>query len=116
MKPKTALFVFLSSLLIAPAVYAVVATLKGAEGGSAVSKVLFGLTVAVEIIALLQAATVRKLFAPSDRGHLTWTLIVAFFIVRLVGELRLITLTYGFVPPYVDGGSSASFFYVVVLR
>jgi hypothetical protein len=116
MKPKTTILVLVSSLLIAPAVFAVVMMVKGAEGGSAVSKVLFGLTVVVEIVALVQAAAVRKLFSPSDRGHLTWTLIVAFFVVRLAGELRLITLTFGFIPTYVDGGSSASFFYVVVLR
>jgi hypothetical protein len=47
---------------------------------------------------------------------LTWTLIVAFFVVRLVGELRLITLTFEFVSSYKDGSSAGSFFYVVVLR
>jgi hypothetical protein len=116
MKPKTAILVLLFSLLIDPVVYAVLATVKGVEGGSVESKVLFGLTVVVEIVALVQAVGVRKLFSSSDRGHLTWTLIVAFFVVRLVGELRLITLTFEFVSPYKDGGSAASFFYVVVLR
>jgi len=116
MKPKTAILVLLSSLVIAAAVYAAVALVKGPEDGSLVSKGLFGLTVVVEIIALVQAVAVRKQFSSTDRGHLTWTLIVGFFIVRLIGELRLITLTYGFVPPYHDGGSTASFVYVVVLR
>ena len=116
MKPKTAILVLLSSLLIAAAVYAVVAMVKGPESGTIVSKVLFGLTVVIEIIALVQAVVVRKQFSPSDRGHLTWTLIVGFFIVRLAGELRLITLTYGFVDPYQDNGSTASFVYVIVLR
>ena len=116
MRPKTAILVLLFSLLIAAAVYAVVAMVNGPESGSSVSKALFGLTVVVEIIALVQAVAVRKQFSASDRGHLTWTLIVGFFIVRLVGELRLITLTYGFVPPYHDGGSTVSFIYVVVLR
>jgi len=116
MKPKNAILVLISSLLIIPAVFAVAATVRGPDRAGVVTKALFGLTVVVEILALVQAAAVRKRFSPSDRGHLTWTLIVAFFLVRLVGELRLITLTFGLVDPYVDGGSSASFVYVVVLR
>ena len=118
MRPKTAIMVLLCSLLVIPAVFCLVAMVsaKGAEGASAVTRVLFGLTVVVEIVALVQAAAVRRMFSPSDRGHLTWTLIVAFFLVRLVGELRLITLTFEFVPTYREGDSSGSFFYVVVLR
>jgi hypothetical protein len=41
---------------------------------------------------------------------------VAFFVVRLVGELRLSTLTFDIVAPYKDGDPASRFFYVVVLR
>jgi hypothetical protein len=107
---------FLSSLLIAPVGFGIVSTLGDATAEGFVSKALFVLTVAVEVVALFAATAVRKRFSPADRGHLTWTLIAAFIIVRLAGEVRLMTLTFNIVPTYTEGSSAASFFYVVVLR
>jgi hypothetical protein len=97
-------------------VFGIVSTVGGTAGEGIVSKVLFVMTVVVEVVALTGAIAVRKRFCASDRGHLTWSLIVAFLIVRLVGEVRLMTLTFNIVPTYTEGASLASFFYVVVLR
>jgi hypothetical protein len=108
--------VFLSSLLIAPVGFGIVSTIGGTPGEGVASKVLFVLTVVVEVMALIGAVAVRKRFSSSDRGYLTWSLIAAFLIVRLAGEVRLMTLTFNIVPTYTEGASSVSFFYVVVLR
>jgi hypothetical protein len=45
-------------------------------------------------------------------------LIVAFLIVRLIAELRLVTLTFGIVemPKPIENASSLLFFYAIVLR
>lgn len=116
MTSRTAKSLFLSSLFIAPLGFGIASTIGGAPEAGAVSKVLFVLTIVVEVLALFGAVAVRRRFSSSDRGHLTWSLIVAFLVVRLVGECRLMTLTFNIVPTYTEGGSSASFFYVVVLR
>src|SRR5262245_43998170 len=98
--------------------FAVFRTTLDAQGQINFVKFLFALTVLIEIIALTQAIVARKVFVQSDFGHLTWTLIVAFLIVRLVAELRLISLTFGIVemPKPVESASSLLFFYVIVLR
>lgn len=77
---------------------------------------LFAMTVLVEVVALTQAFAARKIFSPSDPGRLAWTLIAASLGVRLVTELRLVTLTFNLVPRYSEGASRELFFYVVVLR
>lgn len=105
---------FLFSLVAFPVIYAVVAGVGGKT--SAVTLSLFALTILVELFAVVQFARVRKAFSPSDPGYMTWTLIIAFMIVRLVAEMRLLTLNLELVPQYRDGSSGALFFYIVVLR
>lgn len=105
---------FLFSLVAFPVIYAVVAGVGSKT--SAVTLSLFALTILVELFAVVQFARVRKAFSPSDPGYMTWTLIIAFMIVRLVAEMRLLTLNLELVPQYRDGSSGALFFYIVVLR
>lgn len=118
MKSKPIIASFLSSVVAAPVLFAVVDGTGGPRAKTAYVEILFALTVLVEIAALAQAMTARKVFSRSDSGHLTWTLIVAFLIVRLLAELRLITLTFGLVAPprAVDNAPPLLFFYVIVLR
>lgn len=98
--------------------FAVVRSTLGTQGQTNFVKFLFALTVVIEIIALTQAIVARKVFVQSDSGHLTWTLIVAFLVVRLIAELRLVTLTFGIVemPKPIENASSLLFFYAIVLR
>jgi hypothetical protein len=107
---------FIFSLVILPVVFVVTFNLKGAQAGGAVTMTLFAATVLVELFALAQFVRVRRRFAAGDAGHLTWTLLVTFMMVRLLGEGRLLTLTYGVVPEYNVGSSTGLFVYVAVLR
>lgn len=117
MRSKAIITAFITSLVAAPIIFAVV---NGAspQASTAYVEILFALTVVVEIAALSQAMAARKVFSRSDSGHLTWTLIVAFLVVRLAAELRLITLTFGLVSPprSIDNAAPLLFFYVIVLR
>jgi hypothetical protein len=108
---------FVASLVVLP----LAALLAGQIGGSGLTsfvRVLFALTVAVEVFAFWQAAAARKLFSKGDPGYLTWTLILAFLIVRLIAEARLLTLTFGLVaiPSALNSASAPLFIYVVVFR
>jgi hypothetical protein len=107
---------FIFSLVILPAVFAAMMSLKATAAASALTMTLFAATVMIELFALAQFVRVRRAFASGDAGYLTWTLIVIFMIVRLVAEGRLLTLTYNLVPEYRDGASSTLYFYVIVLR
>jgi hypothetical protein len=116
MSAKSLIKPFIFSLVILPVIFAVTISLKGAAAGSPVTVTLFAATVLVELFALAQFVHVRRSFAAGDPGYLTWTLIVTFMTIRLVGEGRLLTLTYGLAPEYNYGASAGVFFYVVVLR
>lgn len=107
---------FIFSLVILPAVFAAMMSMKASAAASALTMTLFAATVMVELFALAQFVRVRRAFAAGDAGYLTWTLIVTFMIVRLVAEGRLLTLTYNLVPEYRDGASSTLYFYIIVLR
>jgi hypothetical protein len=93
-------------------------SVNGAAGGTAVSKGLFALAVAVEIVAFVEMISARALFAPSDPGHLIWTLIVGFLALRLVAEFRNLSIVFGIVqvPGSIDTASTGMFIYVVALR
>jgi hypothetical protein len=118
MRSRHILIPFVVSLVLAPLASALAWTTGGASSGNSVLKWLFAATVLIEILALIEATAARKLFSPTDPGYLTWTLIVSFLVVRLIAELRLITLTFDFVqvPPDINTASTGLFFYVVWLR
>jgi len=118
MKSKQIIIPFIVSLLLAPLASVVAWREGGASAGGTAVKCLFALTVLVEVVALAQAISAKKLFSRGDAGYLTWTLIVAFLMIRLIAELRLITLTFNLVhvPGNIDMASPGLFFYVVWLR
>lgn len=117
MSAKSLVKPFIVSLIILPLIFVAAMKMGGTEYGSQVTLWLFGATVLVELIALIQFVRIRKAFSPSDPGYLTWTLILAFIVVRLIAEARLSTLTFNLVPEYKEGASSSTlFFYVIVLR
>lgn len=116
MSAKSLVKPFIASLVILPLIFVAVLKMGGSTTTSKVTLWLFGATVLVELIALTQFVRVRKAFDSSDPGYLTWTLILAFIVVRLVAEARLSTLTFNLVPEYREGASSTIFFYVIVLR
>jgi len=109
---------FIATLFIIPAAFVVTVLTSGNERALELNNYLFAATVLVQIAVLIQAFGARKLFSPTDPGHLTWSLIVAFLIVRLLVEGRLITLTFNMITPpkQLEGASPLMFFYVVVLR
>jgi hypothetical protein len=116
MSAKSLMKPFLFSLLALPVIFIVARNLGGEAAGKAVTLSLFAATILVEVFALARFFRVRKAFSPSDPGYLTWTLILAFMVVRLVAEARLLTLTYSLVPEYKAGGPLTLYFYVIVFR
>jgi hypothetical protein len=116
MNSKSLIKLFILSLVVMPVVYAIARQVVGETGEKTVITSMIAATVLVEVFALSRILRVRKGFSPSDPGYLTWTLILAFMIIRLVAEARLLTMTYNIVPEYQAGGSAALYFYVVVLR
>jgi hypothetical protein len=116
MRSKYVLIPFILVLIAAPVAFALATYLGGPSSGSNVTRALFAMTVIVEALALSQAIMARKLFSPPDPGRVTWTLIVAFLMVRLIASLRHASLIYGIVPKYDEGASGNLFFYAIVLR
>jgi len=116
MNSKSAIVPFILSLFLLPLVFFTTFGLSGAEASSQVTLVLFAATLLVEFVALYQAVKSLRLFAPSDAGHVTWALIVAFLVVRATAELRLATLNFDLAPRYSEESPAGVFFYVVVLR
>jgi hypothetical protein len=103
-------------LAAAPVFFAAALAQGGAAAGDKFTLWLFGATVAVEIVVLVQAVAARRMFIAKDPGHLTWSLIAAFLVIRLVAEVRLTTINFGWVPRYTESSAPALFFYIVVLR
>ena len=108
----------IATLVIAPLASLVCWSVAGADGGNLVVKVLFAATVLIEIVALKQAFGAHELFSRKDPGYLTWSLTIAFLIVRLVAEARLLTLTFNLfdLPKNITTASQGAFFYVIWLR
>ena len=104
------------SLIAAPAIFTLATIAGGPAEGDRVTLALFGATVLVELIALSRVFSARKLFSPADPGYLTWTLVAAFLLARLLGELRLATINFQLVPRYSEGGPTWLFVYVIVFR
>lgn len=116
MNAKSLMKPFIFSLVAVPVIFAVAQKTGGDAAGKIVTTSLFAATVLVELIALTRILRVRKAFSSADPGYLTWTLILAFMIIRLLAEARLLTLTYNMVPEYKEGNSASLYFYVIVLR
>lgn len=118
MRSKPVVTLFILSLAAAPIIFAIVNGAGGPGANTNYVEILFALTVVVEVIALSQALAARKVFSRSDSGHLTWTLIIAFLVVRLLAEIRLLTLTFDLVAPPrpIDNAPPLIFFYVIGLR
>ena len=116
MRSKSLIGPFIFSLLAVPALFWATFMLGGASGANKVTQWFFVATVVVEVLALTQAVAARKLFSPSDHGYVTWTLIVAFLVVRLVAEARLVTMSFRLAPTYTEDASRGLYFYIVVLR
>jgi hypothetical protein len=118
MRSKSVVVPFVVSLVALPVMFGLAMTMGNPAQGDTLRQALFASTVLIEAVALWKAISARKIFSPEDSGRLTWTLIVAFLAVRLVAELRLVTLTFGLVaiPARLDDASQGTYFYVVVLR
>lgn len=117
MNSKSVLVPFIISLFLLPIAFALALSMGGADAATTLtSKVLFSTTVLFEIVALFQIAQARKIFSRSDHGYITWTLILAFLVVRLVAEARLTTMNFEMVPQLTDSSPSWLFFYRIVLR
>jgi hypothetical protein len=107
---------FIVSLIIFPLAFLLAEGMGGPGSGDKITLALFVATVLLEVAALGQVISARKLFSPSDPGRLTWTLIMAFLIVRLTAEARLVTMNLQLVPRYGEDISGGVFFYLIVLR
>ena len=73
-------------------------------------------TVLVEVACLLLTLQVRGGFDPEDPGRRTWNLILGFFTLRLLAELRLVTLYFDWIPGFITESAELSNFYSVTLR
>jgi len=117
MKSNAVIKPFVASLILAPIVFVVVQRATDNNVANRFTDWFFAAMVLGEMFILVQALKARGLFAPRDAGHLTWSLIVSFLLVRLLGECRLISLTFGLVSARdLASASGGRFFYVVVLR
>lgn len=104
------------SFIAVPVIFALATIAGGPAEADRVTLVLFGATVLLEVIALTRVLAARKLFSSADPGYLTWTLVAAFLLARLLGELRLATINFQLVPRYSEGGPTWLFVYVIVFR
>ena len=116
MSAKSLVKPFVLSMAVLPMVFAAAMILNSTSTASTITLVIFIATIFVEVFALIQFVRARRAFAASDPGYLTWTLIIAFMVVRLVAEARLLTLNVNLVPQYQEGASAMLFFYIIVLR
>jgi hypothetical protein len=82
----------------------------------AAQRALFVITVVLEVLALQQAWRCRTGFARGDPGRTLWSLIATFLAVRVLAELRLMTLYFDLVPEVIARSDVAVQVYVVVLR
>jgi hypothetical protein len=88
--------------------------MTGEDALVVVQRVLFVGTLLVELLALRGAAQCRARFETGDPGRTTWTLFTAFLAVRVIAEIRLLTLYFELVPGLE--GTPWGTLYVVVLR
>src|SRR5262245_7046698 len=116
MRSRSVVVPFIASLIAVPMVFGLAMLVRGPAEGDKVTLGLFGATVLVELLALTRVFAARRVFSSGDSGHLTWTLIGAFLVVRLLGETRLATISFQLVPRYSEGVSSGLFIYIIVFR
>jgi hypothetical protein len=116
MNAKSLVKPFILSAVLLPLIFAVTMILNSNSMTSSLTLILFIATILVEVFALTQFVRARRAFSTGDPGYLTWTLIVAFMVVRLIAEARLLTLNVNMVPQYQEGASALLFFYIIVLR
>jgi hypothetical protein len=79
-------------------------------------RVVFVVTLLLELVALVGAWRCRRGFELGDPGRRLWSLVSGFLLVRILAELRLTTLYFDLVPESVASSEAASYVYVVVLR
>jgi hypothetical protein len=108
--------IFIALFAVAPVVFLVANDLGGEEVGHTAANGTFLAALLLEIFAFVGALAVRRHFDPSDTWRTVWTLAAAFLGVRILAELRLTTLLFGFVPFYYEGAPTWLFVYVVVFR
>ncbi|HMG34821.1 MAG TPA: hypothetical protein VKM94_12870 [Blastocatellia bacterium] len=117
MKSGSVIKPFVLSLIVMPIAFAIVLAAGGRATADRFTDSVFAVMVLMEMVILWRATEARKLFSPTDAGHLTWSLIVGFLFVRLLGECRLLTLTFGLVDAKaLESATAIRFFYVVALR
>src|SRR5262249_22906460 len=98
MRSRLVVMPFIASLIAVPMVFGLAMLASGPAEGDRVTLALFGATIVVEVFALARVFSARRMFSSGDPGHLTWTLIGAFLVVRLLGETRLATISFQLVP------------------
>src|SRR5262245_16574756 len=119
MKSKYVLAPFIVSLFVLPLAFVLVWRFSPDKTALAtITNLLLAATFVIEVAALVQAFVTRRTFLRSDPLHLTWSLIVAFLVVRVIAEVRPLTLNFNLVesPPDLANAPPLTFFYVAVLR
>src|SRR5262249_20114419 len=117
MSSRSVIKPFILSLVIIPIVFAAVLSTSGRVRADRFTDWVFAVMVLLEMVILWGAIKARELFSPSDAGHMTWSLIVGFLLIRLLGECRLLTLTFNLVDTRgLESATAGRFFYVVGLR
>lgn len=96
--------------------YAGVYVLAGHDRAGIVTLALLVATILVEILAVAESLRARGAFAPDDPSSHAWLLIAGFLSLRILAELRYVTILAGIVPGWSEDASPGVFFFVVVLR
>lgn len=113
MNATRAKMVFVVSLLAWPAAFAAgLAT----DFAKEITRVCFVLTLPVEAAALILVFGVRRRFAPGEPGRLVWSLFTGFAVLRMLAQLRLLTLYFGWVPEVIGAHNGLYMFYIAGLR
>lgn len=113
MSAQRAKVVFLVSLLAWPAAFAAG---LAADFAVEITRACFVLTLPVEAAALVLVFGVRRRFGPGEPGRRVWTLFAGFAVLRMLAQLRLLTLYFGWVPQLVAGNQGLYVFYIAGLR
>lgn len=116
MSASSALRIFLTSLVLLPAGFAAI-YLWGPEWLVPVAyQYLFGPTVLLEIVILILAIRVRGHFRTAEPARLVWTLVVAYFSLLVLAELRLSLIYLGWETGFTADSPALSVFFYDVLR
>ncbi len=114
MKPRSLVRILAAGATIATAGY--LAVRSDPPTTSWALQIIFVVTLAIELLALVQAIRARSGFETRDDGRRTWTLIAAFMGIRILAQLRLATLHFDLVPGFIAHDPDAFFVYRVGLR